>query len=393
MNTRQHTIVCIFDTRSPRITALQVHEWIYKHLKLPEDEVRMIQIDGPGRKVFIKFHNETQAQNLLQSTKGQMQYQHENGEWYNVYIEHAGMGTKRIRIANLPPEIPNNNIRDTLATYGEVLEIVEENWSKTYRYAVSNGIRVAITRLKKHIPSNLVIAGNKVIITYENQPMTCYGCNDIGHQTHECPKRRLTYEQQTQRTKTTWADVLTNRIPQQHKIITQNNQTAGDNTIPDDLPETMHTQNPTIEHHIVDNIKQDKTGGKNCRTENYKEEAEKRQHTATSTRDDTGNNKIHEHNMDNNIQEEDNTTIHNAEGKTTGTTNRETEYKQQVNDCDNNSSKDTKCPTPMEEEYTKTIGQHSPKRNKKLKTDRETQINTERTRSKSRNMRTATNVI
>ena len=56
MNDRQNTIVCIFDVRSPRITALQEHEWIYGNLRLPEKDVRMIQIDGPGSRVFIKLN-------------------------------------------------------------------------------------------------------------------------------------------------------------------------------------------------------------------------------------------------------------------------------------------------------------------------------------------------
>jgi hypothetical protein len=148
MNDRQNTIVCIFDTRSPKITALQVHEWIYENLQLPEEDVLMIQIDGPGRRVYIKFHTSEQAQNILQTTSGQLNYLHDNSESFIVQLELAGMGTKRVRIANLPPEIPNNIIRETLSTYGEVTEIIEETWSKAYRYSVSNGIRTAITRPK-----------------------------------------------------------------------------------------------------------------------------------------------------------------------------------------------------------------------------------------------------
>jgi hypothetical protein len=40
------------------------------------------------------------------------------------------MGRKRIRIANLPPETPDLKIRQTMAKYGEITEIVEEKWSK-----------------------------------------------------------------------------------------------------------------------------------------------------------------------------------------------------------------------------------------------------------------------
>jgi hypothetical protein len=197
MNDRQNTVVCIFDTRSPKITALQFHERIYENLQLPEEDVRMIQIDGPGRRVYIKFHTSEQTQNILQTTSGQLNYLHDNGESFIVQLEIAGMGTKRIRIANLPPEVPNKVICDTLSTYGEVTEIIEETWSKAYRYSVSNGIRIAVTSLKKHIPSHATMAGNRVLISYENQPPTCYGCNNVGHQNHECPRRRQTNSQQS----------------------------------------------------------------------------------------------------------------------------------------------------------------------------------------------------
>jgi len=55
MSDRQNTIICIFDPKSPRISAFQIHEWIYERLQLPEHDVRMVQIDGPQRRVYIKF--------------------------------------------------------------------------------------------------------------------------------------------------------------------------------------------------------------------------------------------------------------------------------------------------------------------------------------------------
>ena len=57
MTDRQNTIVCAFDQRSPRITAYHIHEWINEKLRLEEDEISTIQIDGPRRRVFIKFTN------------------------------------------------------------------------------------------------------------------------------------------------------------------------------------------------------------------------------------------------------------------------------------------------------------------------------------------------
>ena len=112
----------------------------------------MIQIDGPGRRVFIKLNTSEQAQLIIQTTKGQLEFRHENGELSKVQLDLAGMGIRRIRIANLLPEVPDRIILETLSTYGEVTEISEETLSKAYKYPAPNGIRIAVTRLKKTYP-------------------------------------------------------------------------------------------------------------------------------------------------------------------------------------------------------------------------------------------------
>jgi hypothetical protein len=85
---------------------------------------------------------------VLQTTPDQFEYLHDTGELSKVFIELAGMGTRKIGIANLPPEINERVIRDAISTYGEVKEVREEVWSKAYRYAVSNWVRISLTCLK-----------------------------------------------------------------------------------------------------------------------------------------------------------------------------------------------------------------------------------------------------
>jgi hypothetical protein len=125
----------------------------------------MIQMDGRGRRVCIKFATSEQMNAVPQKTAGGLDFRHDNGEISIAQIEVAGMGNRRVRIANLPPEVTDRTIRDTLSTYGEVKEIREETWSRAYKYPVSNGMRVAVTALKKHIPSRLAIARIPALIT------------------------------------------------------------------------------------------------------------------------------------------------------------------------------------------------------------------------------------
>jgi len=152
MEERQNTLVCTFDPQSPRISVYEIHEWIHERLDVAEATVLMIQIDGPKRQVFVHFVDLQYVHNVLQTTRGQSGYKHPNGEISPARIEMAGMGTKRVRIVNLPPEIDGRTVRAGLAHYGQIRDIQEEKCSKAYRYAVANGVRVVVITLNKHVP-------------------------------------------------------------------------------------------------------------------------------------------------------------------------------------------------------------------------------------------------
>jgi len=59
MSDRQNNIVCALD---------HIHEWIYETLRLGEDEISMIQIDGQRSRAFIKFTNGVHMQRLLRDS-------------------------------------------------------------------------------------------------------------------------------------------------------------------------------------------------------------------------------------------------------------------------------------------------------------------------------------
>jgi len=92
MAERNHTMVCIFDPTSPRISAYEIHEWIHDQLQVSEQSLTMIQIDGTKRNVFLNFVCDTYIQNILQSTNGSVEYRHVTGQISIVYLEVADMG-------------------------------------------------------------------------------------------------------------------------------------------------------------------------------------------------------------------------------------------------------------------------------------------------------------
>jgi hypothetical protein len=85
------------------------------------------------------------------------------GEISVVRIELAGMGNRTVRIANFHTEIQEWTIRNALAQYGDVKYIQDESWSRAYRYNVPNGVKVITMTLNKNLPSQLYIAGTRVM--------------------------------------------------------------------------------------------------------------------------------------------------------------------------------------------------------------------------------------
>jgi hypothetical protein len=169
----------------------------------------MIQIDGPKRHVYVNVSDPARMQELLTSTTGQAEYRHTNDVISKVRIEAVGLGLRKVRIANLPPEVSDGNIRMALRKFCKIRDIQSDTWSNNYRYHVSNGIRIARMNIVQHIPSHLIVAGYRTLISYEGQPATCFGCNEMGHLYQVCHDLRRTGAVDARATRKSWAEVAT----------------------------------------------------------------------------------------------------------------------------------------------------------------------------------------
>jgi hypothetical protein len=121
---RHNTLLCAVDPKRTRVTPYDIHERVYDNMCLRENEVSMVQIDGPRRHVYIKFRDFNRMQDILHLTQGHGEYRHMNGKLSTLRIEAAELGTRRIRITNIPPEVPEGAVRTVLARYGEVKEMM-----------------------------------------------------------------------------------------------------------------------------------------------------------------------------------------------------------------------------------------------------------------------------
>jgi hypothetical protein len=86
----------------------------------------MIQIDGFKRHVYLKFVDYKYVIEILEVSTGQFEYRHSTGEISFMKMDLTGMGTRRIRTANLHHETPERTINLVLAPYGDIMSIQEE---------------------------------------------------------------------------------------------------------------------------------------------------------------------------------------------------------------------------------------------------------------------------
>jgi len=61
--------------------------------------------------------------------------------------------------------------------------------------------------LVKHIPSHVVVAGYRALISYEGQPTTCHSCNEPGHLKTACPHRWRERAESRPATTASWGEV------------------------------------------------------------------------------------------------------------------------------------------------------------------------------------------
>jgi hypothetical protein len=87
----------------------------------------------------------------------------------------------------------------------------DERRPKAYRYAVANGVR-QVTMLCRHVPSHLTAAGLRILLSYERQSATRYGCGEVGRVYQGCPARQKSGTVRPNLANTTNASIVTDGV-------------------------------------------------------------------------------------------------------------------------------------------------------------------------------------
>ncbi|KAJ4449551.1 hypothetical protein ANN_00953 [Periplaneta americana] len=188
---RKNTVKIVFTTEAQRPSALEIHNWIDGTLHITEDQIDMIQLNTLERSVYIKLVSAVHYDRLLNKYTDPVNFQYDNGTIVKVALQRADVNTVTVRLFNLPPEIDDKTVVQSLSPYGAVRHVRPEVWSTQYKYPVHNGVRAVRIEIKKHIPIKLVIAGYAVILHYPGQPQLCHICGEESHLRSQCPNKSL----------------------------------------------------------------------------------------------------------------------------------------------------------------------------------------------------------
>ncbi|XP_039452386.1 uncharacterized protein LOC120431315 [Culex pipiens pallens] len=99
-----------------------------------------------------------------------------------VYVDDNAVD---VRVHDLPPGMPNDDIADGMAQYGEVLTITDDVW-KNFFPGIPNGVRVLRMKLSKQVPSYVSIKGQLSLATHAGQIPTCRRCGQKSHPEKTC---------------------------------------------------------------------------------------------------------------------------------------------------------------------------------------------------------------
>jgi hypothetical protein len=232
----------------------------------------------------------------------------------------------------------------------------------------------------------MTMANNRVIVSYEGQPQTCYGCNNTGHLIQECPTRKQNETRQTKTIPTAWTDIIkkrqvTNQPEEERPRNIQIQDEDGDNegqhqdqyNEEHNREQTMDTTND-IDHQQgrkegamkTGIARSHKTGGKDDEEQTNMIEDTKEREAETITFS-TSHGQHNEPDVETHAEE------------TTGNGRQQKEVK--VRDG-------THLPLTSDTETMKHHTQTSPKRPKKQRLERDTEMTRDRTRSRDRQRKT-----
>ncbi|XP_049300624.1 uncharacterized protein LOC125774493 [Anopheles funestus] len=158
-------------------------------LKIAVEKVSLVQLNGVKGIVYVTMQTLEEAQALVSEHAGKHFLTHD-GKKFPVTITMED-NTTIVKLRDLPPGIPDSDVKAALSVYGEVITITREVWAPSTRFAgVASGIRNVRMKITNPIKSFITLGDEVTSVSYPGQRQTCRSCQEPVHHGLNCVQSR-----------------------------------------------------------------------------------------------------------------------------------------------------------------------------------------------------------
>lgn len=129
---------------------------------------------------------------MLDRQEESIKFLYNNGKSVDVRLSIAGRNSTYVRVFDIAPEVPDNDLMVIFGAYGKVESVIREKFPVGLGLDhLHTGIRGVYLEIEKEIPPTLQISGWKARIFYEGLKDKCFSCGLEGHYKDACPQRTI----------------------------------------------------------------------------------------------------------------------------------------------------------------------------------------------------------
>lgn len=191
----KNTIRFAFPTDSARPSYEEIAGFVKSLDRWSITDMDTLYKRAENHSVYLKFKSEKAFKDALENNTQVLRFHYANGTTVVVEMSDAEGNFQYVRVCDLPPELPDQEISQVLRKYGKIKRVVREKFPAGLELDIFNGVRGVYMDVKTEIPSALHFLNWRGNIFYPGNKEKCFICAQKGHQMNACPKK----EQRTQR--------------------------------------------------------------------------------------------------------------------------------------------------------------------------------------------------
>lgn len=193
---RQNTFKVDFRDFEKRPSYEDVHKFVFGTIGLRPNQVQRLQMNHIQCCVHVKCNDLETALRVVEQHNGCHELE-VDGKQYKVRL---AMNDDRIevKVHDLSENVSNSEIATFLQQYGEVFNVKEAVWGKSFAgKGIPSGVRVVQMTLKEHLKSYITIKNEKTYVSYNSQPATCRHCAQLLHAGKSCAENKRSLQHTT----------------------------------------------------------------------------------------------------------------------------------------------------------------------------------------------------